>query len=241
MIMIMIFNVILNKADPGEPDPSDTEGDSDLDMQIFVKLTTGRTITLDVEASDTIATVKSLIKNKEGIPKVQQRLLFMDQQLEDSCTLSDYNIQQNNILTLLLGIKGGMPKSLVKRSLQKNRGHLITTESCKNNFTEAFHPADKTTNLAKVNIRAMLKALSQEDKNEMEHFFKHGKDTFETKMSKLAHLCPEVKHMDLVIDKLNFAKEAKIEGPAFMKHFKTFRRLAPEACLLYPSPSPRDS
>ena len=45
----------------------------------------------------------------------------------------------------------------------------------------------------------------------MDYFFKRGKDTFEDKMSKLACLCPEIKHMDLVIDKLNFAKEAKIE------------------------------
>ena len=81
-----------------------------------MKLTTGRTIALDVEASDTIANLKKILKNKEGIPKVQQRLLFMDQQLEDSCTLSDYNIQQNNILTLLLGIKGGAPKKRQRRA-----------------------------------------------------------------------------------------------------------------------------
>jgi hypothetical protein len=135
----------------------------------------------------------------------------MDQQLEDDHTLSDYNIQNESMLHLGGRLSGGMPKSLVKRSLQKNRRHLITTESCKMNFTEAFHSAAKTTNLAKVNIRAMLKTLSQEDKDEMVYFFKHGKDTFENKMSKLAHLCPEIKHMDLVIDKLNFAKEAKIE------------------------------
>ena len=131
MIMIMIFNVILNKADPDEPDPSDTEGDTD--MQIFVKLTTGRTITLDVEASDTIATVKSLIKNKEGIPKVQQRLLFMDQQLEDSCTLSDYNIQQNNILTLLLGIKGGAPKK------RQRRAEDYYNKKYHNNYNKKYH------------------------------------------------------------------------------------------------------
>ena len=57
----------------------------------------------------------------------------------------------------------------------------------------------------------MLSSLCQEDTDEMDYFFKRGKDTFEDKMSKLACLCPEIKHMDLVIDKLNFAKEAKIE------------------------------
>ena len=93
--------------DDQHPDDDDEHPDDEEGMQIFVKTPTGKTITLDVEASDLIATIKTLVKNKEGIPKVQQRLLFMDQQLEDSCTLSDYNILQNNILTLLLGIKGG--------------------------------------------------------------------------------------------------------------------------------------
>ena len=83
---------------------SDCSGDM---MQIFVKTPEGKTITLDVEASDTIATVKTIIKNKEGIPKYQQRLLFMDMQLEDGYTISGYNIQQDSTLTLLLGIKGG--------------------------------------------------------------------------------------------------------------------------------------
>ena len=80
---------------------------SDTDMQIFVKLPSGKTITLEVEASDLIATIKTLVKNKEGIPKVQQRLLFMDQQLEDDHTLSDYSIQKEDTITLTLGLRGG--------------------------------------------------------------------------------------------------------------------------------------
>ena len=35
-------------------------------MQIFVKTLTGKTITLEVESSDTIASVKSKIQDKEG-------------------------------------------------------------------------------------------------------------------------------------------------------------------------------
>ena len=130
--------------------------------------------------------------------------------LEDGRTLQDYSIKKDSTLTLGLNILGG-GKSPVRRSLMKNRGHLITTEGCKNHYTEAFLSAAKTSNLTKINIKAMLKSLSQEDKNKMEHFFKHGKCPFENKLNKLANLCPEIKHMDLVIDKLNFAKEAKIE------------------------------
>ena len=70
-------------------------------MQIFVRLVDGKTITLDVEATELIHSVKSQIQGKAGFPRKEQRLVFAGNQLEDDKTLAHYNIQKENTIDLV--------------------------------------------------------------------------------------------------------------------------------------------
>uniref|UniRef100_A0A7C8ZTX0 Ubiquitin-like domain-containing protein n=1 Tax=Opuntia streptacantha TaxID=393608 RepID=A0A7C8ZTX0_OPUST len=96
-------------------------------MQIFVRTPTisgGTTnITLEVEPSDTISTVKSKIFEREGIPAAEQRLEFAGAQLEDSGTIGNYNIEEYSALWLLLRLRGGAKKRKKKTFTTPKKTH----------------------------------------------------------------------------------------------------------------------
>lgn len=78
-------------------------------IQIFVKSINGKSRTVNVLQTDTIAQVKQIIQEKEGIAPEEQRLIYAGKNLEDTKTVADYNLQSESTLHLVLRVRGGMP------------------------------------------------------------------------------------------------------------------------------------
>jgi len=118
-------------------------------MQIFVKTLTGKTITIDVETSDLVETVKKEIYERENLPVAHQTLVFDGKKLENKKTLLDYNIISESTLHLVFSLKGGMQifvKTLTGKVLTLDLESSDLIESVKDQvYAKEEIPVDKQT------------------------------------------------------------------------------------------------
>ncbi len=174
-------------------------------MQIFVKSVEGKTITLNMKPSDTIARLKDLLMAIESIEPEDQRLIFAGRELEDDKTLSDYNIEK--LSTVIMNLRlcgGGRPiRNVILKRKEKDK---TTSAADVKKYEAAYACAEKVMKYKRLDTTEVLKKMEKEDLEELlQHL--NGKATNEAKLMNIGKYTEESKIMQEVQDKLEHAIE----------------------------------
>ncbi|KAI3425029.1 hypothetical protein D9Q98_008407 [Chlorella vulgaris] len=154
-------------------------------MQIFLRALTGDIITLDVESSDRVESIRARVQDREGIPPSEQRLIFAGRQLQDGLTLADYSVQQESTLQLLLRLRGGkggfgsLLRGAGKQKLTDNfdacrdlHGRRIRHKTAEKKMAEWASEA-RERELEKVAVKHLKEVAKQQKKEQQEQVDVH--------------------------------------------------------------------
>jgi large subunit ribosomal protein L40e len=116
-------------------------------VEIFVKSLTGKTITISVELTDTVLSVKERIHDIENIAVEEQRLIFSGKQLNDAEILESYGVQAESTLFLVLRLRGGVGSITYKKNKELKGYKTLSRKSIRNayNFEKNYDAYIKKT------------------------------------------------------------------------------------------------
>ena len=203
-----------------EGDNSDKEGNDSVDgsekgvvhrddgaMQIFVKPANAKTITLNVEAIDTIYLVKAMIEAKNGTPRREQSLVFDGSLVEDDSTLAQLKVVDGSRLTMKVSGLGGGKRGRASENPFMNNVECITLAGENKLFEKAFIEAVQVSCSSTVNSLESLKKLSHDELLELQTYLNSDKTKHSEKIQHLATTMHEFKVMDEAVKKLTAAMD----------------------------------
>ena len=174
-------------------------------FQIFVKLISGKTITLDVRTSYSIHDVELMIYYKmeremrESYDLNRLYLTFQGTTLSgcdfDNYKLSDYNIQKGDTIRLQFRLRGGGKRGHVIKTVVKSKTADKTLPSDSNLFASVFNHSEAVNRTTSVSFTHMLKTMPLNDLKSLYEYLMHDRPKKDMKVQKVPEWCKEIKEL----------------------------------------------